>query len=188
MILWGLRKGERFARAPTYRSGPGFERTCRAFVPGSFGSAVEWFDLDARSRRGLGHLFAPRERRKKSGQRHGRQLSARGPLCSRSQSWLFPGCASTRYGIVYAVLSGAIASGVGYVIWYTALPGLKAASAATVQLSVPVLAATGGILCSENRSPCASVRVHRGPGRHRARRDRTTSAPISVGTCELRPC
>jgi drug/metabolite transporter (DMT)-like permease len=44
------------------------------------------------------------------------------------------------------VLSGAIASGLGYVIWYTALPGLKAASAATVQLSVPVLAATGGIL------------------------------------------
>jgi drug/metabolite transporter (DMT)-like permease len=51
-----------------------------------------------------------------------------------------------RAGIVYAILSGAIASGLGYVIWYTALPGLKAASAATVQLSVPVLAATGGIL------------------------------------------
>jgi drug/metabolite transporter (DMT)-like permease len=51
-----------------------------------------------------------------------------------------------RAGIGYAVLSGAIASGVGYVIWYSALGGLKAASAATVQLSVPVLAATGGIL------------------------------------------
>ena len=49
-------------------------------------------------------------------------------------------------GIIYAVLSGAIASGLGYVIWYSALPGLKAASAATVQLSVPVLAAIGGIL------------------------------------------
>jgi drug/metabolite transporter (DMT)-like permease len=51
-----------------------------------------------------------------------------------------------RAGMGYAVLSGAIASGVGYVIWYTALSGLKAASAASVQLSVPVLAATGGIL------------------------------------------
>ena len=51
-----------------------------------------------------------------------------------------------RAGIAYAVLSGGIASGVGYVIWYTALPGLKAASAATVQLSVPVLAAAGGIV------------------------------------------
>ena len=49
-------------------------------------------------------------------------------------------------GVSYAIISGAIASGLGYVIWYTALPGLKAASAATVQLSVPVLAATGGIL------------------------------------------
>jgi drug/metabolite transporter (DMT)-like permease len=51
-----------------------------------------------------------------------------------------------RAGIGYAILSGAIASGVGYVIWYSALAGLKAASAATVQLSVPVLATTGGIL------------------------------------------
>jgi len=49
-------------------------------------------------------------------------------------------------GVSYAIISGAITSGHGYVIWYSALPGLKAASAATVQLSVPVLAATGGIL------------------------------------------
>ncbi len=49
-------------------------------------------------------------------------------------------------GISYAIISGAVTSGLGYVIWYSALPALKAASAATVQLSVPVLAATGGIL------------------------------------------
>jgi drug/metabolite transporter (DMT)-like permease len=49
-------------------------------------------------------------------------------------------------GLIYAVISGAVTSGLGYVIWYGALPGLKATSAATVQLSVPVLAATGGIL------------------------------------------
>ena len=49
-------------------------------------------------------------------------------------------------GVGYAIISGAITSGLGYVIWYSALQGLKAASAATVQLSVPVLAATGGIL------------------------------------------
>ena len=49
-------------------------------------------------------------------------------------------------GVIYAIISGAITSGLGYVIWYSALPGLKAASAATVQLSVPVLAAAGGIL------------------------------------------
>jgi drug/metabolite transporter (DMT)-like permease len=49
-------------------------------------------------------------------------------------------------GVSYAIISGAITSALGYVIWYSALQGLKAASAATVQLSVPVLAATGGIL------------------------------------------
>ncbi len=49
-------------------------------------------------------------------------------------------------GLWNAILSGAVTSGVGYIIWYIALPGLKATTAATVQLSVPVLAATGGIL------------------------------------------
>jgi drug/metabolite transporter (DMT)-like permease len=49
-------------------------------------------------------------------------------------------------GAGYAVLSGAIASGMGYAIWYTALPGLKATQAATVQLSVPVIAAAGGVM------------------------------------------
>src|SRR5436309_10423476 len=53
---------------------------------------------------------------------------------------LLPWAKLDRGGVGYAILSGAIASGVGYVIWYSALPGLKAASAATVQLSVPVLA------------------------------------------------
>jgi drug/metabolite transporter (DMT)-like permease len=49
-------------------------------------------------------------------------------------------------GASYAMISGAITSGLGYVIWYSVLPDLKAASAATVQLSVPMLAAAGGIL------------------------------------------
>jgi drug/metabolite transporter (DMT)-like permease len=49
-------------------------------------------------------------------------------------------------GIAYAVSSGAVASGGGYAIWYTALRGLTATRAATVQLSVPALAAAGGVL------------------------------------------
>ncbi len=48
-------------------------------------------------------------------------------------------------GILLAILSGALASGVGYVIWYAALRGLTRTRAATVQLSVPVLAALGGV-------------------------------------------
>ena len=49
-------------------------------------------------------------------------------------------------GALYAMASGALASGVGYAIWYTALRGLRATSAATVQLSVPAIAALGGIV------------------------------------------
>jgi len=49
-------------------------------------------------------------------------------------------------GFWYAVSSGVLASGIGYAIWYTALPALKATNAATVQLSVPVLAALGGVI------------------------------------------
>lgn len=49
-------------------------------------------------------------------------------------------------GFWYAVASGALASGVGYAIWYSALPMLKATHAATVQLSVPVIAAVGGFI------------------------------------------
>lgn len=49
-------------------------------------------------------------------------------------------------GFYYAVCSGALASGLGYAIWYTVLPALKNTSAASVQLSVPVIAALGGIV------------------------------------------
>jgi len=49
-------------------------------------------------------------------------------------------------GIVLALASGALTSGVGYAVWYAALPGLSALSAATVQLSVPLIAALGGVL------------------------------------------
>jgi len=49
-------------------------------------------------------------------------------------------------GILLAVLSGAIASGIGYAIWYSALRGLSTAQAAVVQLLVPVIAALGGVI------------------------------------------
>lgn len=48
-------------------------------------------------------------------------------------------------GIAYALLSGALTSGMGYAIWYRVLPALKATHASIVQLSVPVIAALGGI-------------------------------------------
>ncbi len=56
-------------------------------------------------------------------------------------------------GVVYACLSGAVTSGVGYAIWYTALRGLTTTQAALLQLLVPILAALGGVVfLSENIS------------------------------------
>jgi drug/metabolite transporter (DMT)-like permease len=49
-------------------------------------------------------------------------------------------------GVLLAVLSGAVTSGIGYVIWYAALDELTAMQAALVQLSVPAIAAGGGVL------------------------------------------
>jgi len=49
-------------------------------------------------------------------------------------------------GIILALVSGAITSGVGYTIWYIALGGLSSTQAAVIQLSVPVIAAIGGVI------------------------------------------
>jgi len=49
-------------------------------------------------------------------------------------------------GIWYAIASGALASGLGYAIWYAVLPALTSTTASTVQLSVPVIAAFAGII------------------------------------------
>lgn len=49
-------------------------------------------------------------------------------------------------GVIYAIASGALTSGVGYAIWYSVLPFLKTHTAAIVQLGVPAIAAVGGVL------------------------------------------
>lgn len=54
-------------------------------------------------------------------------------------------------GVVLALLSGALASGVGYVVWYQALASLSGITASIVQLAVPVLAAGGGVLLLDER-------------------------------------
>lgn len=56
-----------------------------------------------------------------------------------------PLTAPTLNGVALAIASGAITSGLGYVIWYTVLPALKVATAGAAQLLVPVVAAAGGI-------------------------------------------
>jgi drug/metabolite transporter (DMT)-like permease len=64
---------------------------------------------------------------------------------------------------VLAAISGGVTSGLGYAIWYRALPRLSAMQAAVVQLSVPVIAAVGAVLFLGERAggrlalACAAV-------------------------------
>lgn len=68
------------------------------------------------------------------------------PLALVPSLWLADRAVIDARGAAYAVASGAIASGLGYALWYAALRGLDASRAATLQLAVPVLAAMGGVL------------------------------------------
>ena len=52
----------------------------------------------------------------------------------------------SREGIILAIISGSITSGIGYTLWYMALRWLSATQAAVVQLSVPVIAGFGGVV------------------------------------------
>lgn len=69
---------------------------------------------------------------------------AAGLLLAARVAGLGPAHADAR-GLAAAVASGALASGIGYALWYAALPDLRASTAATLQLCVPVLAALGGV-------------------------------------------
>jgi len=86
-------------------------------------------------------------------------------------------------GIACALASGALASGVGYALWYAALPALRASTAATVQLCVPILAALGGVmLLGEPLSPrlvgsAVVVLVGIGLVLRRPRREAATTTP-----------
>ncbi|MGH8094320.1 MAG: DMT family transporter [Chthoniobacterales bacterium] len=146
MILWGLSKGESLRAAQLFGLALAAAGLVLLLFPGlsapslggsalMLGAGVAWGIYSLRGKGG----------KNPAGATAGNFLRAV-PFAVALGIFLFPWTHFDRAGAVYAILSGAIASGAGYVIWYAALPGLKAASAATVQLSVPVLAASGGIL------------------------------------------
>ncbi len=68
------------------------------------------------------------------------------PMIAVVAAVFYPQIHLSNRGITLAFLSGAVASGVGYTIWYTALKFHAATRAAVLQLSVPVIAAVGGIV------------------------------------------
>jgi drug/metabolite transporter (DMT)-like permease len=68
------------------------------------------------------------------------------PLVLAANLYFSGAMSVTSTGVWLAITSGAITSGMGYVIWYAALPGLTATRAATVQLMVPAISAFGGVV------------------------------------------
>ena len=68
------------------------------------------------------------------------------PLCLPFMALNWPALNWDSLGAVYAIASGAITSALGYALWYSVLPALRANQAATVQLSVPVLAGLAGVV------------------------------------------
>jgi drug/metabolite transporter (DMT)-like permease len=146
MILWGLRKGERLDAIQIVGLAAALIGLVVLVVPGisappfissvlMLGAGVAWGIYSLRGKNAADAIAATT----------GNFLRAV-PFAALVSLITLSKVHLDSLGIVYAVISGAITSGIGYVIWYTALPNLKAVSAATVQLSVPVLAATGGIL------------------------------------------
>jgi drug/metabolite transporter (DMT)-like permease len=146
MILWGLHKGERLNTIQIVGFVVAVTGLIALVLPGlsappltgsilMLGAGVAW---GVYSLRGKGE-------RNPAGVTTGNFVRAV-PFAAVFSIIFAPWANYNLTGIKYAIISGAVTSGLGYVIWYSALPGLKAASAATVQLSVPVLAATGGIL------------------------------------------
>ncbi len=73
-----------------------------------------------------------------------RNFIAAAPLCLLLMP--FTAADISTYGIILALASGIITSGLGYVIWYAVLPKISVSLAATAQLSVPAIATIGGIL------------------------------------------
>jgi drug/metabolite transporter (DMT)-like permease len=68
------------------------------------------------------------------------------PLAALVSLIAHTGAHADRRGVILAIVSGAVTSGFGYVLWYAALPRLGAVRAAIAQLAAPALAAIGGVL------------------------------------------
>jgi drug/metabolite transporter (DMT)-like permease len=94
-------------------------------------------------------------------------------------------------GIALAAVSGAITSGLGYVVWYAALRGLSAMRAATVQLSVPLIAAVGGVAFLAEpvtaRLAGASVAILGGIAMVLAAKSRRAHAALNPGRASSSP-
>jgi drug/metabolite transporter (DMT)-like permease len=146
MLGWGIVRGER----PTLRQWTGIlvalVGLASLTLPGShapnqLGAAlmicagISWGIYSLRGRRVIDPIITT-----------GDNFLRTVPLTAALSLISISGTHATSLGVYLAVASGALASGVGYILWYAALPLLSATQAAAVQLSAPILAASGAVL------------------------------------------
>lgn len=146
MLLMGVREGER----PGGRFWSGFALALGGFVyllspglaaPPPIGAAsmavagIAWGIYSLRGRGAGSPLTLTRD-----------NFVLSVPLALATSAILWGRMHATPSGIMLAAISGALTSGLGYVIWYAALKGLGATRAAIVQLSVPAITALGAVL------------------------------------------
>ncbi|CAG1008045.1 MAG: DMT family transporter [Rhizobiaceae bacterium] len=146
MILWGISRGDR----PSPLQVAGFVIAFAAFVylvlpglrvPDPRGTAmmilsgVSWGVYSLRGR-GLDDPLA------ETAGNFVRSV----PLCLLLAPLAWPGAEVTQAGVGLALLSGVVASGMGYAVWYHVVPRLGTTRAALVQLTVPVIAAVGAVV------------------------------------------
>ena len=145
MVLWGVRRGERLGAGQAaglllalaglvYLMRPGLAAPPLAGAALMLGAGLAW---GVYSLRGMGGADP-------AGATAGNFLRTVPMAAALCLAW-GPGLRLDPAGFAYAALSGALASGVGYILWYRAIQGLSATTAASVQLSVPVLAAVAGV-------------------------------------------
>ena len=182
MIIWALRSGERLSVRQRIGLALALAGLVALVFPGlsapplggailMFGAGIAWGIYSLRGKQAGDPASATA----------GNFLRA-APMAAVLSVAFLPWAKIDPAGIGCAVVSGAIASGVGYTIWYTALPSLRRASAASVQLIVPVLAAAGGIVFLQEtitlRFLIASVAILGGIALVVIERERKGSAPV----------
>ena len=146
MISYGLAKGERFCGSQTLGLAMAVAGLVGLFLPGvsapplwgsllMLSAGVGWGVYSVRGKSAAHPIDVTT----------GNFLLA-APIAIGASAVLHARASFDHAGVGYAAISGALTSGLGYIVWYTALPSLKTTTAATAQLTVPVLTAMGGIL------------------------------------------
>ena len=146
MVLWGIRRGERprplqwtgFAAALgglVYLLLPGLSAPSPIGSAMMAGAGLSWAVYSLRKGQAADPIVATTD-----------NFVRTIPLVLVAAAVFHQSLYLSARGVVLATISGALASGLGYVFWNTALPGLSATRAASVQLTVPAIAAVGGLL------------------------------------------